>query len=171
MWHNIIRIQRFLIGLIACSAVTTLIAVPAAAAPSPYPDIANYEGVGGLQKFTVVDRDGLWFASPIGQRCGIGDDGSYGCSGPIPGMQQGENEIAWLPGDPGPRVYHADKPRFDSGTRQQIITVKHRMTYRGSTCAVTVVGTVYCIHGENADSQLMLTAKAAYVGSQASPVG
>ncbi|MEZ0365010.1 hypothetical protein ACAG26_15110 [Mycobacterium sp. pUA109] len=157
--------------MIAWSLTSVVIPAQATADPIAYPDITGYEGAGGLQKFLVADRDGVWFATPTGMLCGIGDDGSYGCSGQIPGANHYENEIGWFPGHSAPRAYHADEPRFDSGVRQHILTTEHRLFYRGSTCAVTLEGRLYCIHGDDAASQMLLiTNKGTYVGGHGDPI-
>lgn len=171
MWCTATRPRRLLASLVVWCAAMVILDVPAAASPVAYPDITNYDDAGRLQKFLVADRDGVWFATPTGMLCGIGDDGSYGCSGPIPGTKHDWNEIGWLPGDHTPRAYHTDEPRFDSGVRQHILTAGSRLSYRGSTCAVTDEGRVYCIHGDDADSQMLLiTNKGAYVGGRASRI-
>jgi hypothetical protein len=171
MRDETIHRKRSLAAAIAIATVATVIAAPPAVAQSPYPDISGYGDVGGLQKFMAIDKLGVWFTTPVGRRCAIGDDGSFGCAGhPIPGAQHDENEVAWFPGDSLARVYRTDEPRFDSGTRQQLIQGRRVLSYRGSTCAVTVVGTVYCISGDNADSQMMVTERMTYRGRDAVPI-
>jgi hypothetical protein len=45
------------------------------------------------------------------------------------------------------------------------------ISYRGSSCAVTPHNTVYCIHGDNPDSQLMVTTMGTLRGRDALPAG
>jgi hypothetical protein len=162
--------RRLLTGFLAGAAIGLGAAAPASAVPAkpPYPDTAQYQRVVGLEKFKVIDHDGLWFTTPEGLYCGIGDDGSYGCSGNLPGAPPGENEVGWFPGDPFPRLYHTDKPRFASGTRQMVLVGQTYVEYRGSRCAVTKESGVYCIHGEP-NSQIMVTSYMTWRGSDAIP--
>jgi hypothetical protein len=164
--YNMICAGRLLGGLLACGVLAAFISVPAAAAPSPYPDAADYESVGGLKRFNVVNEYGVYFATPVGKRCAILDDGSYGCSGDIPGAQHGENEIGWSPGDSIAHLYRTDNPKFQKRPQQSIIVPKSFITYRGSTCSIDEEGSVYCINGDNADSQLLVTAFKTLGGSQ-----
>ncbi len=143
------------------------ISATAHAAPS-YPNISDYQSVGALERFRLVNRDGVWFTSPLGLHCGIADDGGYGCFGTIPGVEHNQNEIAWSPGDPVPILRHVEESKFDSGRPQTtILILESVLSYRGSRCAVTVEGAVYCINGENADSQLMVSGRSNYLASQA----
>jgi hypothetical protein len=69
-----------------------------------------------------------------------------------------------------PRWYHTDKPRFDSGAQQSLVIAQNFIAYRGSRCAVTMEGSVYCINRDNADSQMMTTGYMGYRGSQAQTI-
>jgi hypothetical protein len=171
MRHYITRSGSPLAGFLAVAAIGIGAAAPASAVPaqSPYPDITQYERVVDLEKFKVIDADGIWFTTPVGQYCGIGEDGSYGCSGNLPGAPPGENEVGWFPGDPIPRLYHTDEPRFASGTRQMILVGQTYVEYRGSRCAVTKESGVYCIHGDESNSQTMVTSYMTWRGSDAIP--
>jgi hypothetical protein len=162
---------RLLAGLLVGAAVGVGAAAPATAVPteSPYPDITSYERVVRLEKFTVTDEEGIWFTTPVGQYCGIGEDGSYGCSGDLPGAPPGENEVAWFPGDPFPRLYHTDEPRFASGTGQSIIHGRTYVEYRGSRCGVTMDSAIYCVHGDDPNSQIMVTTGMTLRGPDAAP--
>ena len=169
MQHNMIHYRRLVASLMACGAVIGSAAAPAVADRTSYPDISAYASVGGLQKFRLVDTDGVWFTTPVGLKCAIGDDGSYGCSGVLPGTPNGDNEIGWFPGDSLPRLYHTDTPKFALVSRQSIVNPLSVLAYHGSRCAVDEEGSVYCINGDNADSQIMVTARMTYRGSQALP--
>jgi hypothetical protein len=162
---------RLLAGLLAGAAIGVGAAAPASAVPtqSPYPDLTPYERVVDLEKFKVIDREGIWFTTPVGQHCGIGEDGSYGCSGDLPGAPPGENEVGWFPGEPFPRLYHADKPRFASGAGQSIIHGRTYLEYRGSRCGVTMESGIYCVHGDDPNSQIMVTTGMTWRGRDAAP--
>jgi hypothetical protein len=162
---------RLLAGLLAGIAVGVGAAAPAAAVPTerPYPDITQFKRVIDLEKFKVIDKEGIWFSTPVGQHCGIADDGSYGCSGDLPGAPPGENEVAWFPGDPSPRLYHTDEPRFDSGTGQSIINMRTYVEFRGSRCGVTENSAIYCMHGDDPNSQIMVTTGMTLRGPDAAP--
>jgi hypothetical protein len=170
MRHTVVHPKRVLAGLMAYGAVIACTLGPAAAQPSPYPDISDYKSAVAPKRFSVIDEYGVWFTTPIGgMNCAIAEDGSYGCSGALRGAPAGDNEIAWYLGDPTPRLYHTDNPKFDSGTAQSIVMPRTVVAYRGSRCAVTVDGSLYCINGNNADSQMMITGDMTYRGSQALP--
>ncbi|MDA4109122.1 hypothetical protein [Mycolicibacterium holsaticum] len=132
-----------------------------------YPEIDGYQPASDIQNYKVVGKTGVWFTSPLGVRCAIEDDGSYGCSGDLPGAPPGSNEVAWFVGDPFPRIYHAEAPRFSAPSAHMLLTRLTAISYRGSTCAVTAESTVYCIHGDNPDSQLMVTTTAPLRGRDA----
>lgn len=146
-------------------------AAPAFATASPYPDITGYVASSGLEKYKVINREGRWFSTPEGLRCAILDDGSAGCSGTLPGAAPGDNEIAWFAGDPFPRLYHTDEVKFDYGRVQTLIFGLAKLTYRGTTCAVTRESGVYCIHGDDPNSQFMVTSYMTYRGPNALPGG
>ena len=164
------RLRRF--GTFALTAVVaTALASPAHAAPvqSPYPDSSGYRSVSSTWIYRVVDEDGVWFTSPVGLRCGIADDGSYGCSGNLPGAPAGDNEVAWFVGDPFPRLYHTDDARFSSPAGQTILREQTYLEYRGSRCATTRDSAIYCIHGDDPNSQLMVTTSMTWRGADAVP--
>lgn len=153
----------FCIGL---GAATTSLASPATLA---YPDTDGYTPVSNVEIYKLVDEAGVWFTSPLGLHCAIEDDGSYGCSGELAGVPAGDNEVAWFVGDPFPRLYHAAEPRFSAPASQMVLIRLTSISYRGSLCAVTADGAVYCIHRDNPDSQMMATANATLRGPAAMP--
>ena len=166
-------VARRLRGLFAVPVLAFVIltfAPQALAAPAhaPYPDVSHYK-IANSQLFRVTDEAGVWFTTPLGVRCAIEDDASYGCSGELPGAPPGENEIAWFVGDPFPRLYHAEVPRFSSDAGQTIAFESTYIDYRGSRCAVTRESAVYCIHGDDPNSQLMVTSGMTFRGSAAVP--
>ncbi len=159
-----------------CSAAVVLTAAtaftgPAQASPTqnPYPDISGYRSVSSAWIYRVVAEDGVWFTSPVGMRCSIADDGSYGCSGELPGAPAGDNEVAWFVGDPFPRLYHTDEPRFSSPAGQTILPERTYIEHRGSRCATTRDSAVYCIRGDDLNSQLMVTTSMTWRGADAVP--
>ncbi|MDR3655971.1 MAG: hypothetical protein P4L48_09940 [Mycobacterium sp.] len=156
-------------ALIAALSMAIGLNATASAAPtsSPYPDTAHYRPDEDLVKYQAIDQDGLWFTTPLGLYCGISEDGSYGCSGKLPGVPADTNEIAWFTGDPFPRLYHTDQPRFNSDAGQTILNGQTYIDYRGVRCAITFESALYCIHGSDPDSQFMVSSGATYRGPQA----
>lgn len=163
------RITPLLAAAGVCATAAGL-AAPHATAQSGYPDIADYRQVSSVEIFRTIDRPGRWFSTGIGLYCGIGDDGSYGCSGALAGGHPGDNEIGWFPGDPSARVYHTDRPTFASGAEQTPLPSKTFFRYHGSTCASTEANSVYCINGNNPDSQILVTTAMAFRGRNAQPI-
>jgi len=162
-------VRRLGVGLFAGALIGVGLAAPAAAVGAPYPDTTHYTRVSDLEKYKVVDEDGIWFTTPLGLTCGIGDDGSYGCSGVLPGAPFGDNEVGWFPGDSFPRLYHADELRFNSGRSQAILIGEAYVDYRGSRCAVSSDSLVYCIHGDDPNSQLAVNSSMTWRGADAEP--
>jgi len=158
-------------ALVGCAAagVGMALATPALATPSPYPNLDGYQRESNLEPFRVIDQRGVWLTTPMGLRCGIDDDGSYGCSGTLPGAPPGDNEVAWFVGDPFPRQYHTDQPRFDSGVTQNLLIGLSYVQFRGSTCAVTKESGIYCSHENDPNSQLMVTNEMTFRGGDATP--
>jgi hypothetical protein len=173
MPEYIARRGRVLAGYLVGALIAVGVAAPASAAPaeSPYPDIdtTQYKRVFDIEMFKVTDEDGIWFTTMTGLYCGIEADGSYGCSGRLPGAPQGDNEIGWFVGDTFPRLYHTDEPRFNSGNAQQILSGRLYIEYRGSRCAETRESGVYCIHGDDPRSQIMVTTGMTFSGPEGSP--
>ena len=158
-------------GIAIIVTIATAFAGTANAMPaqSPYPDSSGYRSVSSTWIYRVVNEDGVWFTSPVGMRCGIGDDGSYGCSGNLPGAPAGQNEVAWFVGDPFPRLYHTEEPRFSSPAAQTILPERTYIEHRGSRCATTRDSGIYCIHGDDPNSQLMVTTLMTWRGADAVP--
>lgn len=169
MRNSIIDTQRLLVGLLTCTTAASIVIAPDAAAQTPYPNISSYTSSGSLEKFKVVNGDGVWFTTPVGLHCGIGDDARYGCSGSLPGAPSDTNEIGWFPGDSFPRLYRTDEPKFASGRGQTVLGGGTILAYRGSKCALTYDAAVYCINGDNPDSQIMVTPSKTYRGREAAP--
>ncbi|MCX2930682.1 hypothetical protein ORI20_10365 [Mycobacterium sp. CVI_P3] len=157
--------RAIIVLLIALSLAAT---PPAGAQAVGYPDIGDYRPVNN-EIYRVVDAEGVWLTTPLGLHCAIDDSGSFGCSGALPGVPAGDNEIAWFVGDPYPRLYATDQPRFDSGAQQSILVGKTVIDYHGARCAVTSESAIYCIHGDNPNSQLMVTSARVFRGADASP--
>ena len=155
--------------LLSCTATCIGVGAPSSSAQSVYPDISQFQSAGSLTKFRAIDRDGLWLKTGVGLTCAIGDDGSYGCSGQLPGTQPGDNEVGWFPGDPFPGLYSTEEPRFDSGASQTIMPGRTVLRYHGSTCAVTYDQAFYCINGADLDSQILVTAEMTFRGRDAVP--
>lgn len=120
-------------------------------------NIAQFKPVSSLRWYVIAGSSGVWFRSPLGVDCGIGDDGSFGCAGPLPGVPAGINEISWFPGDYAPRLRESAKPRFYSGHPGMILTGETYIAYQGSICAVTIDGGVYCARGDRENIHFLIT--------------
>ncbi|EHB58509.1 hypothetical protein MycrhDRAFT_0945 [Mycolicibacterium rhodesiae JS60] len=134
-----------------------------------YPDTSGYQPVLSVWIYKATDESGVWMTTPLGIRCAIEDDGSYGCSGPLAGVPAGENEVAWFAGDPYPRLYRTDTPRFSANQGQAIVSESTFIDYHGSRCAVTYESAVYCKHNNDPNSQMMVTSATVLRGADASP--
>lgn len=162
-----------LLGTVFALAIGLCSAATASASPTAgaHAVLDGYKTVSSVETYKVVNERGVWFTSPIGVRCAIEDDGSYGCSGEFAGASAGNNEVAWFVGDPFPRLYHTGAPRFSSAGAQAILPRHTSISYRGSHCATTLHNTVYCIHGDNPDSQILVTTSGTLRGRDAVPAG
>lgn len=164
------RISRSIFGVAAIGIVGLAPAMPIAGAEaSVYPDTSDYQAVSSREIYRVVDEDGVWFTSALGVRCGIKDDGSFGCAGPLPGAPAGENEVAWFSGDPFPRLYATAQPQFDSGAGQGILLGLTYIEYRGSRCSASRESSIYCVHGADPNSQLLVTSSNVFRGADGLP--
>lgn len=166
--------RRRVSGIASAAALIIVaggVAAPDAVAQNPYPDIDQYHDAGSLEKFKLYAAEGIWFTTPLGLYCGIGEDSSFGCAGKLPGAPAGENEVAWFPGDPFPRLYQSDQPRFNSGLNQQLLTAYTVLSYRGIKCAITMESGVYCISRDDLNSQIMITSGMTYRGADGLPAG
>jgi hypothetical protein len=114
-------------------------------------------------KFTVTDEEGIWFARRW-PTCGIGEDGVTAARR---SADPGENEVAWFPAIRFPRLPR--EPRFASSTGQSIIHGRTYVEYRGSRCGVTMDSAIYCVHGDDPNSQIMVTTGMTLRGPDAAP--
>ncbi|BBY62677.1 hypothetical protein [Mycolicibacterium helvum] len=159
--------QRVVVGLLTVLGLAVT-APPVSAQAAVYPDIDNYTAVNN-EIYRVPDEEGVWLTTPLGIHCAIDDSGSYGCSGALPGGAAGDNEVAWFVGDPYPRLYATAQPRFVSGAGQSILNGEHVIDYHGARCAVTRESGIYCVHGDDPNSQLMVTSARVLRGPDATP--
>lgn len=169
MEYNIGGRVRVVAGVMTCLAFGMSTLAPQAVAQGSYPDTSGYRQIASsdLPLFTQVNNDGVWFTSPVGLDCGIGGDGSFGCSGSLPGVPRAENEISWFPGDPIPRLYQTSEPRFSTGRYQEVLAPRRALRYRGTTCAVTKESETYCVRDGDPNSQFLIGHSATYRGGQA----
>ncbi|MEU9806950.1 hypothetical protein [Mycobacterium sp. NPDC050853] len=130
-----------------------MLAAANAEPPSPYPDISRYAKVDFESYRLPPNDDGFWFSTPGGLNCGIWADGSFGCTGAIPGAPAGANQIGWFRGDGQPHFDETQQPRFTNpgGLVQRVIPrnsyiAVNQGTGNGdtTTCAVTDTNGVYC---------------------------
>lgn len=89
--------KRVVVAAGVCAAVSGAVLAgraPASAdAPKkPYPDVSRYAKL-DFEGFQIDGKPGVWFSSPTGLNCGIWDEGSFGCTEPIPGAPAGTNQI------------------------------------------------------------------------------
>lgn len=123
-------------------------AFPASADPakSPYPDISRYAKL-DFEAFRLgQDNDNVWFRSPSGLNCGIWGDGSFGCTGSIPGAPAGTNQIGSFPEDDQPHFDSTQQPRFvnPNGLPQRVLPRDRYIRLGETVCAVTDNDSVYC---------------------------
>lgn len=117
---------------------------------SPYPDLGRYAKVDFESYRLSPDDDDYWFSTSAGLNCGIWADGSFGCTGAIPGAPAGANQIGWFQGDWQPHFDETQQPRFvnPQGRAQQVIPRQSYIVVNQSaasvTCAVTDADGVYC---------------------------
>lgn len=124
--------------------------------PSPYPDISRYAKFDTEAFRLGQDQDNVWFRSPRGLDCGIWADGSFGCTGAIPGAPAGTNQVGWFRGDFAVNPVHFDEtqqPRFinPGGLPQRVLPRNSYIAVTDktenadtTTCAVTGDDGVYC---------------------------
>ncbi|ODR07811.1 hypothetical protein BHQ15_10255 [Mycolicibacillus koreensis] len=137
--------------------------LPAAQAdPPPYPDISRYAKL-DFEGFKLDNQPGIWFSSPTGLPCGIWDNGSFGCTGPIPGSPAGTNQVGWFPGDGLPHFDQTDQPRFAAGGPQRVLPANNYLEYHGVRCATTPDNGVYCTR--NAPVSFLVTPQDSWLGS------
>lgn len=165
-------INRLVATLGACSALAgaLLTAGPASADPpkKPYPDISRYSKM-DFEGFQITDKPGVWFSSPTGLDCGIWDDGSFGCTGPIPGSPAGTNQIGWFRGDGAAHFDNTAQPRFSSGQAQRVLPANNYIEYKGAKCATTPDNGVYCTTGYTySESQFLVNPTGSWLGRQES---
>lgn len=166
----VFRTARSTIGVAMFGIVGLASAMPIAEADvTVYPDTSDYQSVSSREIYRVVDEDGVWFTSALGVHCGIKDDGSFGCAGALPGVRAAENEVAWFSGDPFPRLYATVQPQFDSGAGQTILLGLTYIEYRGSRCSASRESSIYCIHGNDRNSQLLVTSANVFRGADGLP--
>ncbi|AMT69367.1 hypothetical protein [Mycobacteroides immunogenum] len=166
-------------------AVGGLLGVPVSAvaepAKSPYPDIGRYTKIDFEGYRLPSSDDDFWFSTPTGLNCGIWADGSFGCTGSIPGAPSGTNQIGWFTGDSQPHFDQTQQPRFinPGGLPQRVIprnnyiAVTQATGYGDTTtCAITDSGGVYCFKsgtwkgagGAYAAVQFIVSPSVTYIG-------
>jgi len=140
--------KRFAVTAAACAAAAG--AVLAGGAPAsadtpkkPYPDISRYTKL-DFEGFQIDGKPGVWFSSPNGLNCGIWEDGSFGCTGSIPGAPAGTNQIGWFTGDTEPHYDSTAQLRFVAGGPQRVLPPNSFIKYGSTTCATTPANGVYC---------------------------
>ena len=166
-------VNRFVARLGACAAVSGAVlaaAGPAAADPpkKPYPDTSRYSKM-DFEGFQIEDKPGVWFSSPTGLDCGIWDDGSFGCTGAIPGSPAGTNQIGWFRGDGAAHFDNTAQPRFSAGQAQRVLPANNYIEYAGAKCATAPDNGVYCFTGSPYPSngtQFLVNPTGSWLGTQ-----
>ena len=127
------------------AAVEILLAPPASADPQPYPDISRYARV-DVEDYQMPfnPTNKVWFSTPWGLNCGMWDDGSFGCSGDIPGAPPGTTQLAWFSGGSSPKLSTTDRPGFLSGAEQPVLPIGTAIQYHGTTCGTLEDTSLYC---------------------------
>lgn len=159
-----------MVGAVAGLAISVGAALPAAADPpkNPYPDTSKYAKL-DFESFRIADKPGLWFSTPSGLECGIWEDGSFGCTGAIPGAPGGANQVGWFSGDSAAHFDNTGQPRFSSGQAQRVIPANNYIELGSARCATTPESNVYCVRGSsyagNSD-QFMVSSSKTWLGAQ-----
>lgn len=161
-----VRRWGVVIGGVCAAAVVSagvMTAGPVGAEPkSPYPDISHYAKL-YFEAFRLADKPGLWFSAPFGLDCGIWDDGSFGCTGPIAGAPAGTNQVGWFSGDSQAHFDSTGQLRFSSGGAQRVLPANNYLEYAGTKCATTPDNSVYCTR--NSIEQFMVSASKTWLNS------
>ncbi len=159
--------NRFLAAVGACAALSG--AVLAGAAPvvadtpkKPYPDITRYAKL-DFEGFQIDGKPGVWFSSPTGLNCGIWDDGSFGCTGPIPGAPAGTNQIGSFTGENISHFDNTAQPRFVAGGPQRVLPANSYISYKNVQCATTPANGIYC-KGPYYQNQFLVTPDGSWLG-------
>ena len=152
------------VGACAGVLVAMAAAVPALADPpkNPYPDTSRYSKL-DFEGFQIPRQPGVWFSTPFGLNCGIWDDGSFGCTGAIPGAPAGTNQVGWFTNDEAPHFDNTNQPRFTAGTSQRVLPPNNYIEYAGTDCATTPDNSVYCSRGYY--SKFMISPTNTWVGA------
>ncbi len=160
--RNLLRCLRWLVAIGATVLLTSFGVLPAHAEPlgsteiGPFPDepeITAWYTEMPPSDFFVPGQDGVWFLSPSGLTCGIWTWGSFGCTGPVPGLPPGESHIAWFNGNRSVHHGWTAAIQFPRGVAHRTLPPRSYVLYAtpgsGETmCAVTPQGNTYCGHGE-----------------------
>lgn len=161
-----------LAGTVAGLTMAVTAAAPALADPpkNPYPDTSKYAKL-DFEGFRVADKPGLWFSTPFGLNCGIWEDGSFGCTGAIPGSPAGTNQVGWFSGDSAAHFDNTEQLRFSAGQPQRVLPANNYIELAGTRCATTPDNNVYCTrYGASSyasyTDQFMVSSTKTWLGSQ-----
>lgn len=146
-----LRIARGAVGAVV--AAVTLVS-PASADPDPAPAPPPLPNVNAYTPISPVDYSvmgGNWyaFAGPVGVTCVINKtNGSYGCSGALPGAPEGANLVSAGPVGP-PTFAGTGQPIFGAVGEVKALPPNTRLSYREISCGVDGAGVVACVNGHD----------------------
>ncbi len=139
---------KVLIGVGATAAAACfpgLAAAEPAPPPPPRPNVNALPPVSPVA-YSIMDDRFYAFSTPDGLTCALDrNNGSYGCSGPIPGGPEGANMIsAAAQGPPG--FFASGSPVFGVVGPVQPLPANTRMSFRNVSCSTDGVATTTCIN-------------------------
>jgi hypothetical protein len=147
-------LSRILIGLVSAAGAAVM-GVPGVAAadpdPAPAPVLPNvnaYKPVSPVD-YTVLGGNWYAFAGPAGVICVLDrQNGSYGCSGALPGAPGGANLVSGGPsGEPG--FSSTGASIYAAAGDVKPLAPNTRLSFRDISCGVDGGGTVACVNGHD----------------------
>ncbi len=166
-------VSRILIGIASAVGAAT-IGMPGVAAaqpdPPPAPPAPNVNAYTPVKPSEYAVMDGNWYAfsTPDGATCVLQRNGTYGCSGPLPGAPGGANLVSGGPGGP-PGFASADGSVFAVvGAEAKPLPANTRLSYRTISCGTDGTMTA-CIDSSN-QAGFVISPAGTYIVNQVNPL-
>lgn len=148
-------VSRFLAGFLAAVFAVSSPAVawadptpdPSAdAVPAPpLPNVNAYTPVSPVE-YTVMNGNWYAFAATPDITCVLDrQNGSYGCSGPLPGAPNGANLISGGPSGP-PGFSSTGRPMYAAAGTAKPLQPNTRLSFRDISCGIDGAGTTACVN-------------------------
>jgi hypothetical protein len=162
-------LSRILIGL-ASAAGAAVIGVPgfAAADPEPAPGPPNINAYAPVKPsdYAVMDNNWYAFSTPEGITCVLQRNGSYGCSGALPGAPNGANLVSGGPG--APAFANTDGAVFAVVGAAKPLPANTRLSYQTVSCGTDGV-TTSCVDSRN-QGGFVISPAGSYVLGETNPL-